>query len=226
MSESPDQQPDFLAQRRAMIFDHIHQRGLRDQRLLAAFEAVPRELFVPDHLRAAAYEDRPLPIGHGQTISQPYIVAYMTAQLDPLQDARVLEVGTGSGYQAAILAASGAHVYTIERIAELSAQAQERLRTLHLDGDVHFVVGDGSVGLLHHAPFERIIVTAAAARVPPPLIEQLADNGILIAPVGAESVQTIVRVVRTGRRTIETPLLGCRFVRLIGQEGARSSDAE
>ncbi len=185
--------------------------------------SVPRERFVPDSLRGAAYEDRALPISHGQTISQPYIVAYMTEQLAPTVNDRILEIGTGSGYQTAILARLAGHVYSVERIRELSRSAAVNLADLGIT-NVTLAIGDGSVGLESQAPFDGILTTAAAPRVPPRLAAQLADGGSLVIPVGGTSEQTIVRVVRHGTRTVETPLLGCRFVKLIGREGWEEKD--
>ena len=207
------------ALRLAMVREQMRARGIRDERVLAAFEQVPRERFVPPGEVSFAYEDRPLPIGQGQTISQPYIVAYMTAHLDPQPGCRVLEIGTGSGYQAAILAALGLEVYSVERIAELSASARDVLADLGLLPRVRLRVGDGSLGWPGAAPFERILVTAGAPGVPPALVDQLADAGTLLVPVGDERTQQLVRVTRDGTNLRYEKLLGCRFVRLIGGQG-------
>ncbi len=201
-----------------MIETQIHRRGIHDQRVLDAMMAVPRQQFIPDSVRAAAYEDRALPIGHEQTISQPYIVAYMTQQLAIEPDHRVLEIGTGTGYQTALLALLAGQVFTVERISALKERAANNLASLDLD-NVTMAVGDGSVGLPAHAPFDRILATAAAPNVPDPLMDQLVDGGVLVIPVGSGAEQTIVRVVREKGRTIETPMLACRFVKLIGQAG-------
>ena len=217
----PSQEPsdsDWIDRRRQMIRQQIRDRGIRDKRTLEAMMSVPRERFVPASLSDAAYEDRALPISHCQTISQPYIVAYMTEQLAPTADDRILEIGTGTGYQTAILALLGKHVYSVERLRPLRESAAANLACLGLT-NVTLTVGDGSLGLESAGPFDRILVTAAAPRVPTPLLDQLTDGGVLVAPVGRADEQTLVRVVRHGSRTVETPLLACRFVKLIGHEG-------
>lgn len=201
-----------------MIDEQIRRRGVRDPALLEALTCVPREWFLPPNLRRFAYDDNPVPIGGGQTISQPFMVAYMTDKLAVSSSHRVLEVGTGSGYQTAILARLASHVFSIERDPELHAQAKTRLAELGLS-NVSFFVGDGSVGLPDHAAFDRILVTAAAPRVPPALVNQLTMGGILIVPVGGQTEQSLIRVERTERRVIETRLLGCRFVKLVGEAG-------
>ena len=201
-----------------MVDEQLRARGVKNDRVLDAMMTIPRERFVPPGQRAKAYEDRALPIGQGQTISQPFIVAYMTAQLEPWPNHRVLEIGTGTGYQTAILAMLSGHVYTIERITALQQDAIEVLASLNLH-NITFATGDGSVGLIDTAPYDRILVTAAAPKVPGPLIDQLVDGGCLVVPVGTTKEQTLIRVVRKGKRTIETRMLGCRFVKLIGTEG-------
>lgn len=202
--------------RRRMIFEQIHQRGVRNPRVLDAMDAIPREWFVPGHLKHAAYDDQALPIAEGQTISQPYIVAYMTAQLHVRSTDRVLEIGTGTGYQCAVLAHLAREVYSIERIESLHEAARERLARLGL-GNVHLRVGDGTLGWPEAAPFDRIMITAGAPEVPPRLFDQLIDGGRLVAPLGSEDQQRIVVVERLGERLVETPLIGCRFVKLIGE---------
>ena len=206
-----------------MVESQIIARGVRDPRVLEAMIAVPRDLFVPPEVRMFAFEDRALPIGRDQTISQPFIVAYMTEQLEVPPDGTVLEIGAGSGYQTAILARLARHVYTIERIPEVYEMAVRNLKALEIT-NVTAILGDGSRGLTEHAPFDRILVTAASPKVPRPLVEQLEDGGILVIPVGGEAEQTIVRVTRHGERITETPTLACRFVKLIGEEGWRSGD--
>jgi protein-L-isoaspartate(D-aspartate) O-methyltransferase len=201
-----------------MIHDQIRSRGVFDERVLAVIEAVPREMFLPKEQSGLAYEDRALPVGFGQTISQPYIVAYMTEQLEVRPESRVLEVGTGTGYQTAILARLAAQVYSVERITELAQRARGILAMLGI-ANATITVGDGSRGLPSAQPFDRIIVTAAAPKVPDALSSQLADGGLMIVPVGGANEQTIVRVERFGTRLIETPMLACRFVKLIGEEG-------
>lgn len=202
--------------RERMIEDQIRCRGVRDPHVLEAMTKVAREKFIPEHVQSAAYEDRALPIGHGQTISQPYIVAYMTEKLAVTPKCRVLEIGTGVGYQTAILALLSQHVFSVERIAALNRQAVANLGAF---ANVTLVVGDGSVGLREHAPYDRIIVTAAAPNVPQDLVDQLVDGGALVIPVGGKAEQTIVRVGREGPRSRETPMLACRFVKLIGRAG-------
>lgn len=206
------------ARREAMIQEQIIARGVTHADVLAAMRNVPRELFLPITLAAEAYDDRALPIGPDQTISQPYIVAYMTEALLPDRDAAVLEIGTGTGYQSAILAACFRKVFSIERDTHLSQQAAKRLARLGV-ANVELRVGDGSLGWPEKQKFDRIIVTAAAPRVPESLLAQLRPEGIMVLPVGADDVQTIVRVSATDRKISETYLLPCRFVRLIGAQG-------
>ncbi len=201
-----------------MVDEQIRRRHVTDARVLEAMLSVPRERFLPPDRRPQAYEDRALPIGHGQTISQPFIVAYMTEQLNVRRTGKVLEVGTGSGYQTAILSILCDRVFTIERLAPMHEMAVHNLEQLEIRNVVS-VIGDGSNGLPEHRPFDRILVTAAAPKIPQPLVDQLADGGILILPVGGKTEQTIVRVVRNGSRTVETTTLACRFVKLIGKEG-------
>ncbi len=208
---------EWLALRRHMVEDHIRHRGVHDPRVLEAMIAIPREEFIPANVRTAAYEDRALPIGHDQTISQPFIVAHMIEQLSVKPDNRVLEIGTGTGYQTALLALLAGKVFSVERIPALQEQASRNLAPLNLT-NITMSVGDGSVGLEAHAPFDRVIASAAAPEIPAALVDQLVDRGVLVMPVGGKTQQTIVRVVRDGSRTIETPGLACRFVKLIGQE--------
>jgi len=209
---------DSLSRRRTMVDDQIRARGVCDERVLDVLLRLPRDAFLPAMARQTAYEDRAMNIGHGQTISQPFIVAYMTEQLLPTPQCTVLEIGTGTGYQTAVLALLCKHVCTVERISELQTVAAEVLARLGI-ANVTFFTGDGSLGLTERAPFDRIMVTAGAPQVPTPLLNQLVDGGVLVAPVGGSNEQTIVRVVRQGARTVETPLLACRFVKLVGQEG-------
>ncbi len=204
--------------RRRMVAQQIAARGIRDAPILAAMERLPRDRFVPSAQRDEAYADQALPIGSGQTISQPYMVAYMTEFLNLEPGHKVLEVGTGSGYQTALLVLLGGRVHTIERLPEFAEAAERRLSELDLAGAT-FHVGDGSLGLPCEAPFDRILVTAASPDVPQPLIEQLALGGRLVAPVGGPDSQVVVRVDRLPGRTIETPGLACRFVRLLGERG-------
>jgi protein-L-isoaspartate(D-aspartate) O-methyltransferase len=197
-----------------MVAEQIEARGIRDPAVLRAMRAVPRHEFVPAAERAHAYDDRPLPIGHGQTISQPYIVAFMTEAAAVHPGSRVLEVGTGSGYQAAVLAESGADVYSIEIVEPLAAEAR---RTLARTGyeRVHLRVGDGHRGWPDAAPFDAIVVTAAAERVPPDLVAQLAPGGRLVIPVGDLSQDIEVHTHTPEGITVER-VLPVRFVPLVG----------
>jgi len=204
--------------RRRMVEEQIRRRGIRDERVLSAMEEVPRHLFIPIEVRRLAYADEPLPIGEGQTISQPYIVAEMTAALRLSGTEKVLEIGTGSGYQTAILARLCREIVTIERIASLSAEARSRLAAMEI-GSVTFVVGDGSLGSAEHAPFDRILSAAASPTVPAPWISQLSEGGIIVLPVGSRHEQELIRVTRVGRRTKTEVLGGCRFVPLVGMYG-------
>jgi len=204
--------------RRLMVERQIEARGVSDPRVLEAMRLVPRHVFVPLDLRGAAYDDRPLDIGHGQTISQPYIVAYMTEQLYLRPGDRVLDVGTGSGYQAAILGLLARQVLSIERWEPLARAAEQRLRALG-SSNIDVIVGDGTLGYLAGAPYDAILVAAAAPRVPKGLVEQLSVGGRLLCPVGPHESQSLVRVTRTetGYRTEEG--IHCMFVPLIGEQG-------
>jgi len=208
---------DFAKLRESMVEEQLVLRGISDPRVLAAFRKVPREEFVPAHARPSAYNDAPLSIGRDQTISQPYTVAFMTALLDPQPTDRVLEVGTGSGYQAAILAELVKEVFTIECLPELSGEAGRVLERLGYK-NVAVLVGDGSRGLAEEAPFDKIIVTAAAVRVPEALLAQLKDGGRLVAPVGGKFVQQMVRVTRVGEGFTREFFGAFTFVPLVGRE--------
>jgi protein-L-isoaspartate(D-aspartate) O-methyltransferase len=194
----------------------LRRDGIRDERVLAAIAQLPREAFVPEALRAAAEEDRPLPIGLGQTISQPFVVAYMTERLRLSGDERVLEIGTGSGYQAALLAHLAAEVFSIEILPELAERAREALVGRLSLANVRLRTGDGTGGWPEEAPFDRVIVTAAAEAVPPALLAQLAPRGRMIVPIGAGPHDQVLRELdRTDDGTLlETDLLGVRFVPL------------
>ncbi len=200
----------------AALAAFLRANGIRDERVLAAFGELPRQLFVPEPLRDAADGDHPLPIGHGQTISQPFVAAYMTERLRLAGDERVLEIGTGSGYQTAILARLAEEVFSVEIVPELAARAREVLvDELHVS-NVRLRTGDGSLGWPEEAPFDRIIVTAAAPEVPPALVAQLAPGGRMILPVGASPEAQVLRVVDRGNDgvTAEADLLPVRFVPL------------
>ena len=194
-----------------MVQQQLMVRGITDERVLAAMVKVPREEFVPQDSRAASYEDGPLPIGYEQTISQPYIVAFMTGQLRPKPSDRVLEIGSGSGYQAAILAELVADVYTIEIVEPLAKSAEGTLQRLGYK-NVHVRVGDGYKGWLEHAPFDAIIVTCAPEKVPQPLVDQLKDGGRMIIPVGERFAQQLYLLEKQNGRLRESAVLPVRFV--------------
>jgi len=201
-----------------MVDLQIKARGIHDARVLAAMQDVPRHLFIPPPYDRDAYADAPLPIGHGQTISQPYIVALMTALLFPKPADTVLEIGAGSGYQAAILSLLVKKVVTIERIDDVAAHARANLAAVHAD-NVEVAVGDGTLGYPKSAPYNGIIVTAATPEIPGPLKEQLADGGRLVAPVGDRILQELVILERQGTRYSVEHHGGVRFVPLIGRYG-------
>ncbi len=208
----------YEIRRRMMLERQIVPRGVRDPQVLEAMREIPREIFVEEALRAQAYADSALPIGSGQTISQPYIVAKMTEMLEVARSDRILEVGTGTGYQTALLARLGGRVYSLERIAALAEKASANLRCLGFD-NVEIRITDGSVGWPEKAPFDRILVAAAAPAVPPSLIAQLAPRGRLVIPVGTERNQILTLVERSEAGTTELRDGACSFVRLIGKEG-------
>lgn len=201
-----------------MIAEQLVARGIRDPRVLEAMAAVSREAFVPPHLTERAYDDRALPSEAGQTISQPYIVAYMTECLGVAPGHRVLEIGTGTGYQTAILARLAAEVFTVERLEALSHHAMMRLTELDA-WNVRMRVGDGTLGWPEAAPFDRILVTAAAPAIVSPLLEQLALGGRMVLPVGPEDRQYLVAIDKWPNRYVETPLLPVVFVPLVGEAG-------
>ena len=196
----------------------IKRRGVTDERVLNAMQTVPRHLFVPKTAQSQAYSDFPLPIGHGQTISQPYIVAEMTQALALSPEDRVLEIGTGSGYQAAVLAEIAFRVYTIERIYPLYTRARKLFDQLRYHNIV-MRYGDGTAGWAEEAPFDAIIVTAGAPRIPRVLVDQLAMGGRLVLPVGDQFTQDLVKVYRDENGLHQTSLGGCRFVKLVGEHG-------
>lgn len=214
---------EFDSARQRMLRWDLKGRGITDSRVLTVMADVPREEFVPESHRSQAYTDGPLPIGEGQTISQPYIVALMTQELHITRSCAVLEIGTGSGYQSAILSRLAKKIYTIERLAELSASAQAVLTRLGYC-NIEFYIGDGSLGwpesrLPSSGCFDRIIVTAAVPKIPAPLLEQLADGGLIVAPVGYMSVQELVICKKRADKLIERNICDVRFVKLFGQYG-------
>jgi protein-L-isoaspartate(D-aspartate) O-methyltransferase len=217
--------PEFEAARREMVARQIRNRGVRDERVLEAMQAVPRHLFVPDAHVDSAYADEPLPIGEGQTISQPFMVAAMAEALSLAGHERALEVGAGSGYQAAVLSLLAREVIAIETQPTLAASASVRLRALGY-ANVRVEVGDGSAGWPFAAPYDAILVTAAAPAVPQPLIDQLAEGGRLVIPVGSSQQQELLRIVKRDGRTTEQSLHACRFVPLLGRYGWRRDARE
>lgn len=211
-------QSKYNEKRVNMVKKQIELRGIHDKNTLNAMRTVERHLFVPSINRDRAYEDRPLPIGYGQTISQPYIVAYMTDLLDVESGDTVLEIGTGSGYQAAVLAEIVSQVYTIEIIEKLGLSAKERLNNLKYNR-VEVKIGDGYYGWEEHAPFDAIVVTAASEYIPPPLIDQLKDGGKMIIPIGSPfSVQTLMLVKKSGEKITTHNLMLVRFVPFIRKQ--------
>ena len=212
----------YSRQREEMVRKQIEARGIKSPRVLAAFRQVPRHLFVSEALRDQAYGDYPLPIGEQQTISQPFIVAEMTQALDLGEDDRVLEIGTGSGYQAAILAQIVFRVYTIERKHSLYLQTRNLFDKLHYHNIV-MKYADGTKGWQDESPFDGIIVTAGAPQIPDVLIDQLGEGGRLVVPVGNQHTQELIKIFRDGQNIRQTNLGGCRFVKLVGEHGWKES---
>ena len=210
---------DLTLARRRMVAEQLRARGIADERVLAAMERVPRELFVPATVRERAYDDAALPIGEGQTISQPYMVARICVELDAHDGDRVLDVGTGSGYQAAVLGELAAEVHSIERLPELAATARANLEAAGRGNRVHVHVGDGTRGLPEHAPYAGIAVAAAAPEMPQSLYEQLEERGRLVVPVGRRWEQYLQVIVRTPEGPAALRTVPCRFVPLLGEEG-------
>jgi protein-L-isoaspartate(D-aspartate) O-methyltransferase len=204
--------------RMAMVEDQLRRRGISDPRVLEAMAKIPRHLFIAPEFRSSAYEDRPLPIGEGQTISQPYMVAVMTQSLGLAGSERVLEIGTGSGYQAAVLGELAGAVYTMERLPHLMEHARNVLHSLGYP-NIYSRTGDGSKGWPEEAPFDGIIVTAGAPEAPPVLKEQLADGGRLVIPIGPRHAQNLYRISRNGDQFTEEDVTGCVFVPLVGDYG-------
>lgn len=205
----------FDWQRLRMIEEQLRARGIRDERVLEAMEQVPRHEFVPAERRGEAYGDHPLPIGEEQTISQPYIVALMIQALEIAPGDTVLEIGTGTGYQAAVLSRIAARVITVERMGRLAQQARENFARLGY-GNIEVAIGDGSQGMPQSGPFRRIIAAAAATEIPPPLLQQLAEGGTLVIPIGPRDEQDLIRVRRISGEIRSESLGGCRFVPLLG----------
>lgn len=208
----------YETQRKRMVETQLLPRGIHDPLVLKAMEKVPREAFVPEDLRESAYGDNPLPIGEGQTISQPYIVALMTEALELKGTEKVLEIGTGSGYQAAVLAEIAKEVYTMERVASLSEKAEQILGRLGY-ANIHFKVFNGTLGWPEHSPYDAIMVTAGAPEIPETLIEQLGEGGRLVIPVGDRLGQDLFKIRKKGGRTTTEDLGPVRFVNLVGEYG-------
>ncbi len=204
--------------RRDMVCTQLKLRGISDPAVLKVMGEIPREAFVPAEYIDHAYDDSPVPIGGGQTISQPYIVALMTEELRTNKDCDILEIGTGSGYQTAILAKLASRVYTVERLKSHTQNAKETLRKLDIT-NVQFAVGDGTCGWPEDRKFDRIIVTAAAPEMPKPLADQLKVGGFAVVPIGAEFVQNLVLMEKTKTGFKSKTICGCRFVKLIGRYG-------
>jgi len=202
-----------------MIRQQVIERGITDERVIGALRAVPREKFFTDDLADEAYADRAAPIGHGQTISQPYMVALMTERLDVRPEHKVLEIGTGSGYHTAVLSRLGREIYSVERVKPLLDGAWNRLSDLGIR-NAHFRFADGTLGWAEHAPFDRILIAAGAPNIPQKLLlEQLADGGLAVLPIGPDDEQMLVVVRREGQKLHTTDVCPCRFVKLIGAEG-------
>ncbi len=219
----PGRATDYAIARDRMVAEQLRARGIRDERVLAAMARLPRHRFVQEALAGRAYGDIPLPIGDGQTISQPYMVALMSEALGLRGDERVLEVGTGSGYQTAVLAELAGKVYSVERVRSLADRA------LRLLGDLGYYnirvrVGDGSLGWAEEAPFDAILVTAGAPEIPAPLTTQLAAGGRLVAPVGGPQAQVLRRMTRRTEGDVTDDLVGCVFVKLVGVGGWPDED--
>ncbi len=213
--------PDWTHERQQMVEEQLRRRGIRDPRVLAAMATVPREAFVPDEQRIASYSDQPLSIGYGQTISQPYMVALMAEVLQLQPSDRVLEIGAGCGYHAAVLAMLAGHVYTVEVVPALAVQARQNLERAGFGGRVTVLIGDGSNGWPEFAPYDAISVAAGAPEVPDALAAQLADCGRMVIPVGEMDYQELRLMTRRGRELDSRTITACRFVLLRGQAGWR-----
>jgi protein-L-isoaspartate(D-aspartate) O-methyltransferase len=224
-SQSPTTAESFDVARHKMVVRQIQDRGIRQSRVLRAMEAVPRHLFMPAEFVPRAYEDEPQPIGKGQTISQPFMVAAMAEALSLTGSEHVLEIGAGSGYQAAVLSLLARDVTAVETHAALASAAKDRLGALGY-ANVRIEEADGSLGWISGAPYDAILVTAAAPAVPPPLIDQLAEGGRLVIPVGSAEQQELVRIMKKEGRVTQASLYACRFVPLRGFFGWRENSQE
>lgn len=212
---------DFRKLRDLMVDTQLIPRGIKDARVLDAMRKVPRHLFVSESIQHRAYDDMALPTDGGQTISQPYMVAVMTELLEMKGDEKVLEIGTGSGYQSAVLAELSQEVFTVERIADLAGRAKERFHTLGYS-NIHIHIGDGTLGWPEESPFDRVLITAGSPEIPQPVIEQLADGGIIVAPVGDRFSQQLISLRRSKGTLSEQVHTPCVFVPLIGKYGWKS----
>jgi protein-L-isoaspartate(D-aspartate) O-methyltransferase len=208
----------FETQRKRMVERQLLPRGIHDPLVLKAMEKIPREAFVPDDLRESAYGDNPLPIGEGQTISQPYIVALMTEALELKGPEKVLEIGTGSGYQAAVLAEIVQEVYSVERVTSLTEKAKQILGRLGY-ANIHFKVFNGTLGWPEHSPYDAIMVTAGAPEIPETLVEQLKEGGRLVIPVGDSLSQDLLKIRKVRGKPLTEDLGAVQFVRLVGEHG-------
>lgn len=213
---------DYETLRKRMAEEQLSGRGIKSKRVLEAMLKVERHQFVPDNLKNSAYADFPIPIGENQTISQPYIVALMTESLDPKKSERVLEIGTGSGYQTAILAELAGEVYSVERFTGLGKKAEELLTRLGYS-NVKIEIGDGTLGWPEYAPFDKIIITAASPQIPPPLAEQLKEGGKIVLPVGEGLSQTLTVAEKKDNKLQKTDICACVFVPLVGKHGQEAS---
>jgi protein-L-isoaspartate(D-aspartate) O-methyltransferase len=208
----------YQTARARMLDEQLRRRGIRDELVLAAMGSVPRQEFIEERFRNEAYDDHPVPLANGQTVSQPYMVALMLQALRLKKDCTVLEIGTGTGYQAALLGEIASHVISVERIESLAIAARENLHRLGFD-NVEVIYGDGSLGYPPGSPYDRIIVAAAAPSIPSALVDQLAEGGVLLVPLGPSDVQVVHRITREGALTRTELLDACRFVPLIGEQG-------
>jgi protein-L-isoaspartate(D-aspartate) O-methyltransferase len=208
----------YQTARARMLDEQLRRRGIRDELVLAAMGSVPRQEFIEERFRNEAYDDHPVPLANGQTVSQPYMVALMLQALRLEKDCTVLEIGTGTGYQAALLGEIASHVISVERIESLAIAARENLHRLGFD-NVEVIYGDGSLGYPPGSPYDRIIVAAAAPSIPSALVDQLAEGGVLLVPLGPSDVQVVHRITREGALTRTELLDACRFVPLIGEQG-------
>lgn len=217
--------PDYHVARERMVREQVYKKGIRDRRVLKAMLSTPRHVFLDRHAGSEAYTSHAFPIGFSQTMSQPYMVAYLAAHLELTGEERVLELGTGSGYQAAVLAQLSRRVYTIERIGELASKAGTALKTLGV-ANVDVRIGDGALGWNEHAPFDRILLTAAATDIPETLLKQLCEGGFLLGPVGADDHQEIIKLTRDGSNFHIERLSDCSFVPLIREPRDGTSELE